>query len=223
MVKRNIENIEINIQEEIDMESVLCPLCSKNEILETNYDHRDIFKCNNCGNVWFTKSKVGGFSMIGDEILEEVIINSESSRHLDILINTIFRNEMGKPVVPYDTQIQKWASAYYLLYNIDRASNEVRFSKEKPIVETLLKQNEIKRKIISIKGLEFLITAVISDANNQYEIIGYNGEKIVPYPKYVADKKDFEIDTLFAYYESGITCRPEYLVNLINRNSIKAF
>jgi hypothetical protein len=201
------------------METILCPLCLKKDVLKTNYENRDIFKCDSCGNVWYSRSKIGGFSIIGDEILDEVKTVGQSSRNIEILINSIFRNEMGKTTIPYPSQIQKWASAYYLSYNINNRSKEVTFSKVKPIIEIATKQNEVKRFFISIRGLEYLITAIVFDIDDRYEVIGYNGEMIIPYPKYIANKRDFEIETVVSYYESGITSCPEYLIKLLRERS----
>ncbi len=110
--ERYVENHIASLKKE-PHESLGCRKCGSRNILLSTVDEREMYECNDCGNVWYSKRDwTSGPLTVFDDITDGVGKSGVYEIHAEILLNTVFNDSN----ISFETQLRNWANQNKLKY-----------------------------------------------------------------------------------------------------------
>lgn len=106
-----------------------CRKCSSRKIMLYFIDDRNMYECEECGNIWYEERKTyNPFTDITDNITDGVEKNGFNEMDVVLLLNTVFKQN-DKVGLSFQDQLKNWAKNNKLKYQINSSAepNKIRF------------------------------------------------------------------------------------------------
>jgi len=105
----------LNLKED---QGIACRKCTSRDIAITTVDGRKMFRCTNCGNIWYAPRKdTGPILAILDDITDGVINKGNHETYVSVLLNFAFP-ETTSQGLSFEDQLKNWCNQNYLGFDI---------------------------------------------------------------------------------------------------------